>query len=396
MCLQEGTCKPMNTRIITTEQELIAVKDDWDNLVRSNPATDMPFFSWEWFYRSWIHFGKPEGQELFVVAVYEENRLIGILPFVRGVQKLQGIACRILCFCNVGMMPRNTIYTDFNQDQETIFYAVWNHLFENRPIWDMLDIANVPEASPFHRFLLQGQHCTKYALIQNQGFIAPFIELTGTMEDYLNSLSKGTRKDIRKYIKHFNESGVSRSVRFFEKPVEIAEGLQHLETVHNNSWKGGYVNQHYPLFYQEITPILAEKGEVKIAAVFLDEVPIGGAYMLCKNGTYYGCIRDYDQQYRKYAPGILLLHYQLEHLLQEGGKIFDFCGTTYDHKEKFGTGHQNHSTFQIFHSGLKSRFIYWAKTVFLPFYRKMFRKPPPDDFIVCRNNFTPKMVDTGA
>ena len=371
----------MQTRFITTDEELIALKEDWNRLVTSRPETNMPFYSWDWFYHSWIHFGKPEGQELFVVAIDEADRLAGILPLVRSRRKSSRLTYRILSFCNVGMMPRNTIYTDSDRDQEALFRAAWNHLFDHCPAWEMLELANVLESSPLHRFVGEGDHRAGYALIQTRGATALFIELNGTFEDYLNSRSKGTRKDIRKHLKRFNESGSSRRVRFFEKPDEIEEGLKSLETVHNNSWKGAYVNQHYPLFYQEVTPILAEKGEAKIAAAFLDEVPVGGVYMLCKNGVYYGCIRDYDQKYREYAPGIVLLGHQLEHLIREGGGIFDFCGTTYDHKEKFGTGHQRHSTFQIFHSGLKSRFIYGAKTFLLPLLRRIMRKPADGDFI---------------
>jgi len=281
------------------------------------------------------------------------------------------------------MMPRNTLYTD-SHEQETVFRVAWNHLFDHRSDWDMLELANVPCLNSFHRFVLEGEHRPGYALIQNRGFIAPYIELTGTLEDYLNLLDKGTRKDIRKHVRHFNESSGPHSVRFFEKPENMDEGLKHLEIVHCNSWKGAYTNLHYPQFYQEITPILAERNEVKVAVTYLDEVPIGGVYMLCKNGVYYGCIRDFDMKYKQYAPGLLLLYYQLEHLLDEGGKIFDFCGTTYEHKEKFGMGHQYHSTFQVFHSGFKSRFVYWAKTLLLPLARRMMRKPADKDLIAKR------------
>ena len=370
-------------RFITTDDELIALKEDWDRLIKSQPETDMPFYSWDWFYHSWIHFGKPVGQELFIVVVHEENSVVGILPLVRGRRQSSGIFYRILCFCNVGMMPRNTIYTD-SPDQESVFCAAWNHLFDHRSDWDMLELANVPCLSSFHQFVLEGEHRPGYALIQDRGFIAPFIELTGTLEDYLNSLDKGTRKDIRKHFRHFNESEVSHAVRFFEKPDTMEEGLKHLEIVHSNSWKGAYTNRHYPRFYREITPILTQRNEVKIAIAYLDGVPIGGTYMLCKNGVYYGCIRDYDLKYKQYAPGILLLDFQLEHLLSEGGKIFDFCGTTYDHKEKFGTGHQYHSTFQIVHTGLKSRFIYSMKTFWLPLFRRIMRKPADGDIIAKR------------
>ena len=371
----------MQTRFITTENELIALKKDWDRLTVSRPETDMPFYSWDWFYRSWVHFEKPLGYQPAIIVVCEGEQTVGILPLldVKGI--MQFGSYRKMRFCAGGMMPRNTFYTDAQQDQDTIFRAAWNHLFENRSVWDMLELANVPDSSPFHRFILEGKHDTKYALIQHQGFIAPFIELTGTLDDYLNSLSKGTRKDIRKHVKHFDESASPHTVRFFEKPEEMLEGLKYMETVRYNSWKGTSGNPLRPEFYQEVTPTLAERGEVKIAVLFLDDVPIGAAYMLCKNGVYYGCIRDYDQNYKDSAPGILLLNYQLEHLLKERGRIFDFCGTGSDHKEKFGTGHNNHSTFQIFHSGLKSQFIYTSKSLLLPLVRKILRKPDDGGFI---------------
>jgi len=372
----------MQTRFITTEEELVAIKEDWDRLVAGRPETDRPFYSWDWFYRSWIHFGKSTGQGLFIVAVSEGERLVGILPLVRDWKKSSGISYRILCFCNIGITPRNTMYTDSARDQEAVFRAAWNHLFEHRPDWDMLEFAKIPDSNPFHRFLLEGEHHGGYTLIQNQSAITPFIELTGTLDEYIDSLSKETRKHIRKRVRRFNAAGSSRLVRFFEKPDEIDEGLEYLETVHNNSWKGPYRNQHYPLFYQEVTPILARNGGVLIAIAFLDDVPISGYYSLRKNDTYYGCIADYDQKYSEYSPGIVLLNYQWEYLLKEGGKIFDFCGTTYAYKEKYATGHQNHSTFQIFHSGWKSRFIYSVKTFWLPLLRRIMRKPADKDFIL--------------
>ena len=372
-----------NACFVTTDDELIALKEGWNRLVQSQPETDMPFYSWDWFYRSWIHFGKPCGQELYIVAIYEASRLIGILPLVRSQRKSSKITYRILSFCNVGMMPRTTIYTE-SHDQESVFRAAWNHLFDHRSDWDMMELANVLETSPFHRFILEGEHRAGYALIQNQSFVAPFIELTGTLEEYCNSLSRKPRQDLRSRVKHFNDSNSSPLIRFFKTPNEIREGLEYLEAIHANSWKKTEGNPHHSQFYHEVMPILAEVGEVQIAAAFLDDAPISVWCVMCKNGTYYACFTAYDLNYRGYSPGIVLLYYQLEQLLKEGGKIFDFCGTTYAYKEKYATGHLNHSTFQVFHSGFKSRFVYWAKTLLLPLARKMMRKPADKDLIAKR------------
>ncbi|MCL2745348.1 MAG: GNAT family N-acetyltransferase [Planctomycetaceae bacterium] len=373
----------MNTRIITTEQELIAVKDDWDNLVRSNPETDMPFYSWDWFYRSYLHFGKPEGKELFVVATEDSGRLCGLLPLVRGTKKTSKITYKVLEFCNTGITPRNNVFYCPQYDSDTVFNAIKNALFEKSKQWDMLCLANVPETAAFHTFLLS-KHNSSCAMMQTKGLNSPYIELSGTIDDYLAMLHKKVRYNINRYVKLFETNTNKPAVRFFQKPEEQAEALSAGSAVRQNSWKGSSDTSRFFAFWNDVLPELYERNEAVFLTVLLDDVPIGACYRLCRNGIYYGFGTDYHQDYKKDSPGILMFYYLLRHITENDGKVFDFCGSDYDYKSQYTSLFHAHSTFQIFHSGLKSRFIYWAKTVLLPLYRKMFRKPPPGDFIMCR------------
>jgi len=363
----------MNTRIITTEQELLAVKDDWDNLVQSNPETDMPFFSWDWFYHSWIHFGKPAGQELFVVVVYEGDKLIGILPLVLGTQKLRGIACRILCFCNSGMMPRNNAFYNPQYDRDTTFNVIMRRIFEQSKRWDMIRLGNIPETAAFHAFLL-GKHDIPYTMIQTKGLISPYIELSGSMENYLKTLDKKVRYNIKRYVKLFESNPSKPVIRFFQKPEEITQALSAGLEVRRNSWKGLSDNTRFFAFWNAILPELCKKKEALLLAVFLNDRPIGVCYRLCRKGIYYGFGTDYHRDYKKDSPGTLMFYYFLQYITENGGTGFDFCGGDYDYKTQYTSLVHAHSTFQIFHTGWKSRLIYWVKTVLLLFCRKMFHK----------------------
>ena len=377
----------MQTRFITTDVELIALKEDWDRLVVARPETDMPFYSWDWFYRLWLHFAKPHGQELFVVAVYEENQLVGILPLVRGGRKSSGIAYRILRFCAVGMMPRNTFYTDARQDQEAIFRTAWNHLFDNRPVWDMLELANVPDSSPFHRFVLEGQHDTKYALIQNAGLSSPFLKLTGSVDDYLASIDKKVRYNIKRYVKLFETNTKQHEVRYFQHPHETEEALRLASEVAEASWKDKTKDSSYFRFFQDALPELFGQHEAIVLIILLENIPIAASFRLSRNGIFYGFGTDYNQEYKEHAPGVLMFYYLLHHIVEQGGHAFDFCGGDYNYKKQYTNVVQNHSTFQIFHSGWKSRFVYSAKTFWLPLLRKILRKPAPKDFIAKSKHF---------
>ncbi|MDR3234057.1 MAG: GNAT family N-acetyltransferase [Planctomycetaceae bacterium] len=371
----------MRTRLICSEDELITLKDFWDVLVCCNPETDLPFFSWDWFYHSWIHFGKPNGQELAVVAVEDEDQLVGLLPLIRRSCKSFGIPYRVLRFCNTGMTPRNTIYVDTRKNQDAILQSAWNYLFENRSRWDMLEFGNVPDTAPLHRFILDGQHTAKYALIQNQGLISPFLKLTGSVDDYLATLDKKVRYNIKRYIKLFETNEKNHEVRLFQSPDETEYALQLAMEVKGASWKGTADNSRYFQFFRDVLPELFAKKEAIILAVFLDKTPIGASFRLKRNGIYYGFGTDYKQEYKEHSPGVLMLYYLLQHIAQSDGYAFDFCGGDYNYKKQYTDVVHCHSTFQIFHSGLKSRFLYSSKTFWLPLLRKVLHKEQPKDFI---------------
>lgn len=383
----------METRLITTEKELIALKEPWNRLVRENPETDMPFFSWDWFYRSWLHFGKPIDQQLFVVVVEESKggRLLGVWPLIGEKKKSGGISYRSLNFCATGIMPRNTCYFASDVDPDSVFHALAAKLLEEKQHWDMIELANIPETSAFHRFLLQDEGkgvWTKIALIRLQGFVAPYIKLTDSIDDYYDSLGRGTRKDLRRRMKKFKDFGDARQVRFFSSNNEIQEGLELFFEVHRKSWKGEFTNPHTPRFYREIADDLSRRDEILIAVTLLSNIPISAGIIVQNQEVCYSLTNDHDMEYRGLAPGMILFVHELGQLIRDGKKVFDFCGTAYDYKDRLSNNCLNHSTFQIFHGGLKSRFLYYAKTSLLPRLRKILREPEPDDFISKSNRLS--------
>jgi len=371
----------MQTRLIRSEDELLAFRDSWNALIRSRPENNVPFFSWDWFYHSWRHFGEPEGRELAVIIAEDDNRLLGVLPLVCGKRKSSGIVYRTLEFCNVGTAPRHSTCADASAEPAAVFQALWDRLFLERKRWDMLELSNVAGATPFHEFLCVPQTKTPFGLIRLQGFSAPFIERTGTFADYLATLASATRKDIQRHLKRFKDFGDAKQIRFFDKPEEIAEGVELLLDVHRRSWKGEFANSHYSAFYRELTPVLCERGEAFVAVALLEGKPISAGYVLTNDDTYFSLINDHDMQYRDLAPGTMLFVYEMDRLIENEKKRFDFCGTAYDYKERLANGKTEHSTFQIFHNGWKSRFLFSVKTTWLPLLRKILGMPQPQDVI---------------
>jgi CelD/BcsL family acetyltransferase involved in cellulose biosynthesis len=372
----------MNTQLITAENELISLKDSWNGLVRANAETDVPFFSWEWFYRSWLHFGKPTGQQLAVVTVEDGTQLVGLLPLVYGMKKSSGITYRTLGFCNTGIIPRNTAYWLPEQNNNvSIFQAIWQQILLMKRTWDVLELTNIPQATSFHDFWL-AEH-SGIALIQTKGLSSPYALLEGlTYDQYFSQYgNKDARRRFKRNTERFAAEEKHWEVNIFETEKDIQTGMDLVLAVRKESWKGAFRNEAYIRFYRELFSELVQRGEVLIPVLMLDDLPIATEIITGCNGNYFLHTNDYDSRFRETAPGICLLHAMLITAFERHWRLFDFTGDDYDYKKDSNTGVRYHSTFQIFHNGIKSRLIYSAKTFMLPLIRKILRKPEPNDFI---------------
>ncbi|MDR2755068.1 MAG: GNAT family N-acetyltransferase [Planctomycetaceae bacterium] len=371
----------MNTRLITTEEELISCKDSWNHLVRENSETNVPFFSWDWFYRAWLHFGKPARQQLAVVIVEDGDQLVGLLPLVFGSKKSTGITYRTLGFCNVGIIPRNTAYWLPDRNTDSVFQAITHQIFSVKQKWDVLELTNIPQETLFHNHWLK-EH-SGIAVIQTKGLSSPFAQFEGlTYDQYF---SKYGNKDARRRFKRNTERFAAENKRWemtiFESVNDIQQGIDSALTVRKESWKGAFSNDAYIRFYRELFDELAHRHEVLIPILMLDDIPIAAEFITGCNDCYFLHTNDYDSRFRETSPGICLLHNVLITAFERHWKMFDFTGDDYDYKKDSNTGIRYHSTFQIFHTGFKSRFVYSAKTFWLPFIRKVLGKSEPDDFI---------------
>lgn len=371
----------LQTRLITSDDELTALADDWNRAMYAGPETEMPFYGWDWFYRSWRRYGLPAGETPVVVTVRDGDRLLGLLPLVTGARKSAGVAYRTLEFCNAGAAPRNSALVFTESGHTEVFRALLDGLFSRRELWDMIELTNVPENLPFHRFCTEEKIHPKAATIRWKGFVTPYFDVGETLDDYFASIGRGTRRDLKRRLGKYKGFGNSRGVRFYTEPEERDEAMELFLEVHRRSWKGEFQNPETPLFYRDIYEALSPAGRVMVAVVSIDEKPVAAGFLLVTESCFYSLINDHDMAYRDLVPGLILFIHEVDHLIKTGRKRFDFCGTAYDYKEKLAEGRLLHSTFQVFHGGWKSRLLFSAKTRWLPLLRKLRGRPEPDDFL---------------
>src|SRR5215831_11564547 len=86
----------MTVQIISTENELIALENDWIYLTSKNAATSF-FSSFNYIRASWDYF-KRTSDRLFVLVVREEQDILGIAPLRISLCHYRRIPARVIEF----------------------------------------------------------------------------------------------------------------------------------------------------------------------------------------------------------------------------------------------------------------------------------------------------------
>ena len=366
----------MQVRIVTTESELISLKESWNRLVHCNSGTDYAFCSWEWFYHSWNYTHRPG---LFVVTVFRDDRLIGLLPLVMFSRKVRGISSRQLAFCVNANTPRNSIYVDPNEAKQEIFDAIFEKIFSEKKQWDILRLADVDRSTAFYDYLLSSHSPCRF-LIQTPSRISPYVKIDDYAnfdEHLLKNVSQRRRTKLRRDIKRLDDSENKCTLVHYDTSETFEKGLELLMNVRKLSWKSK-PTERFRVFFESICkdPYFADK--VHIAVLLLgDDTPIAAQFYLIKNGCSQMILNDHDEAYHgTLVPGSNLTTLMLMYAFEQRWSFFDFSGDAYEYKKRLASGVTDHSSFQIFHHGWKSRMIYHGKKHILPLIRKILFPSP--------------------
>ncbi len=171
------------------------LEPEWNELVRRSTANRV-FSTWEWQSAWWdvYHPG-----ELWIVECRDDdNRLVGLAPWFIETHANYGRVVRSIGCVEV------TDYLDIILDKENIQAALSCYAFfltENRHMYDVIDLCNLPEASPTYQLLpAMLEECDFQVQLTIQE-VCPIINLPSTWDQYLEILDKKQRHEIRRKLR---------------------------------------------------------------------------------------------------------------------------------------------------------------------------------------------------
>lgn len=343
---------------LTTLQQCTEVAGAWAALARAQAHTiDGTDFTGtlEWTLSLWENHLHSEPQNVMVFRDGDEVR--GILPCHVHVMKSYGVEERVL-------EPITQLYagrTGFlARDVQRDVPLMLGHVYENITGWDTFRCTLVAGGSSEHA--LQ-QTCAQSG--RNMRVLAdmtsPYIEMPDEWEEYVGSLSKNFRDNLKKSERRLDKAG-RWGVRFYTSTDDVPAFLDAVLRIERLSWKeaaGSSITTN-PIqegLYRRLLPRLAERGWLLGTVLTLDDAPIAYTMGCIFEGIYYNEKASYDESNRATGAGSFIYLPLLKELHGRGIRIFDWMGKCEEFKLRWTDRTYTRRTYVLYNTSIRASIV---------------------------------------
>lgn len=330
----------MQVQRITSWVDLTALEMEWNTL-----SAGMPLRSWDWLATWWKHYGgcdfsladnasSPNG-ELFVLAVYREptfkhggpvRELIGIAPWYIDRSALKGSVIRWLgdgevCTDHLSLICRPT-------DAQQVAASLAKALTEQLDDWDRIELTAVDaDDEPVQSLVAELANRECVTAKENDGSVW-ILDLPRSWDDYLASLSKSHRKQIRQ-LQHRVLETPRVTWHYVESADQYDAGWEVLVDLHQRrrialGEPGCFASQAFCNFHCETARRLLGRGQLRLSWLELDGSPAAVEYHLADRTTAYAYQGGIDPARLGDEPGRLSMIRCLQQAIHEQRRHFDF------------------------------------------------------------------------
>jgi len=313
----------LRVELLDGRQSFDRLSEPWRALAAESP-TATPFQSWEW-QSTWFEvWGR--GKAPRIVAVYEGNDLVGLMPFV----KTTGL-WRTLRPMGIG--PSDYLHPLFRDGYEQeVSTHLGGAIGEMRDV-DLVDLHQVRET--------RGLASCLAGTVSSHQATCLALDLPGSYEAYLQTIGKSLRYDVRKLDRTLFQSGKARIED--HRPGELQETFTQFLELHRARWrKRGLPGAFFGptiRFQRQWLPRAEQNGWLRLRILTVDSKPVGAIYALAMHGATYYYQAGFDPTEGSISPGTLLVAHTIRRSIEEGAIRFDFMRGDEPYKRRWKPQH---------------------------------------------------------
>lgn len=349
---------------------LAQIEPAWRELAcPAGPST--PFMQPEWIRAWWRAFGQAD--RLRVVAIWQGDRLAGVLPLMLSQERRYGISVRRLGALANDHSPRVDVL--LASGAEGVVEAIWRYIASIEAQWDIFELPRLVTNSPTLQQFSERAHSGGFRFGTWQAEASPYIAIGADWNDYLAGRSRNFRKEVRRKRRHLSQSGQS-SLEIFADPSAVTAALDDALKIEADGWKGraGSAMQSTPevqRFYREQAVEMAAMGKLRLHFLKFGGERIAFDLSLKFDHRLYSLKSGFRNAQAADSPGLVLLSLMLEHYMSSDLEEIDLLGEEDDFKGRWTDTTRSHHWFISFARNYRGRAVHRIKFGMVPGIKRL-------------------------
>lgn len=318
----------MKVEHIRDLESLENIKDTWNRLLFAS-GQNCIFFTHEWISSWWKCFSDESLLEILIFKD-EKGNPVGIAPFM--------IRDECLCFIASQEVSDYCDIITLSDKKEEFYEYLLKFIRENYSGIKKIELVNIKYSSPTLKFLPRLAPRHKYSCSLAETGVSPLLELPSSYEDYMKSLDKRSRHEIRRKLRRV-ESLDGVEVKKVTDSRDLESAVEAFIALHRKSsplkqkfWE----TKGMTSFFREMAHRFSLQNWVEL--VFLchkDEMMAALLNFIYSNQIYFYNIA-YSRDFARFSPGIYLFNHSIEKAISDRKEKADFLRGREEYKYYFG------------------------------------------------------------
>ena len=309
---------------VIVEQGFEELTELWEDALTGS-SSNFIFLTPAWQRIWWEEFGKGSQLQLTTIPV---DSAVGIAPLMltEGVLSLIG---------NTDLFD----YRDFivpGGAEEEFFRSLLDRLEPLR--WESIEMPSLREGSPTLDVLPSvAREEWGYQVHVEAEDNSPGMALPSTWDEFVSSLSKKDRHELRRKVRRLQGAGAVR-LDVLTEPQAVDDSMDDFFNLLRKSRrdKSKFLTDERERFFRRMARELAEKDQVRLHFLELDGVRVASALCLDYDGSIYLYNSGYDPDYSALSVGLVGKAYCIKDAIESGREYFDFLRGSESYKYHLG------------------------------------------------------------
>jgi len=347
--------------VYNKEEELSDLREEWNALLQKIPSASI-YLTWDWALACWKVFGRD--CQLFIVAAYEEDILVGLAPFWIS----HKLAKRIFSYKTLELIPGSPSLLGGDhldimavpEKRSAIIGAMLHSVMAGS--WDVLRWESIPASSPNIGALAAAFQKGKITYDLKPASICPYITLPDSWEEFLTlQCSAKFRRSIRYAIKRLDTEHSTSLVRA-DSPQDFSHGLKRLEDLHEERWgeKSLFRQDDFRTFHREIARAFSARGWLRLYLLIVDGKEVAVNYGFRYGPTFFGYQTGWKKNWEKFSVGTVLLAKVIQVELGEGAREFDLARGADEYKFHWTSDFREELQLNAYRPSWRARLIHFS------------------------------------